>query len=260
MRLAKYLAHAGVASRRAAEALIAAGRVSVGEEIVTDPARDVDEDSRVALDGQPLTSVQSRVLYALNKPVGVVSTARDTHGRPTVVELVRAPGVRLYPVGRLDIDSSGLILLTNDGELANLLTHPRYQVPKTYRARLAGAPISDAALRRLRTGVQLEDGITAPARVRRVSANVIELTLREGRNRQVRRMCQAVGHPVLELVRTRFGELALDGLAPGAHRRVSAEEFARARALAGVPEVASAGAGTPRPARSHGIASHEDAL
>jgi len=234
VRLAKYLAHAGVASRRSAEALVAAGRVSVGSEIVTDPARDVDEHSGVALDGRPLAGSESRVLYALNKPVGVVSTARDTHGRRTVVDLVPADGLRLYPVGRLDADSSGLILLTNDGELANRLTHPRYEVPKTYRARLAGAPIADAALRALRTGLELEDGPTAPARVRRLGgrgSEVIELTIHEGRNRQVRRMCEAVGHRVLELERTRFGPLALDGLASGAHRRVGDAETERLRAL-----------------------------
>lgn len=235
MRLAKYLAHAGVASRRAAEQLIAAGRVRVGEEVVTDPARDVDESSRVALDGRPLAGAEPRVMYALNKPVGVVSSARDTHGRPTVVELVPARGLRLYPVGRLDIDSAGLILLTNDGELANRLTHPRFEVPKTYRARLGGAPVSGAALRALRAGVSLDDGVTASARVRRVggaASNLLELTIHEGRNRQVRRMCLAVGHPVLELERTRFGPLALDGLARGAHRRLDESELERLRALA----------------------------
>ncbi len=238
MRLAKYLAHAGVASRRSAEALIAAGRVSVEQEIVTDPAREVGEDSRVALDGRPLAGPEPRVLYALNKPVGVVSTARDTHGRPTVLELVPACGLRLYPVGRLDIDSSGLILLTNDGELANRLTHPRFQVPKTYRVKLGGGPIRTDALRALRAGVQLEDGPTAPARVRRVGgsgSNLIELTIHEGRNRQVRRMCQAVGHPVLELTRTNFGPLALGGLAPGAHRRLAQAEVERLRKLACAP-------------------------
>jgi 23S rRNA pseudouridine2605 synthase len=238
MRLAKYLAHAGVASRRSAEALIAAGRVSVGEEIVTDPARDVGEDSRVALDGRPLAGPEPHVLYALNKPVGVVCTARDTHGRATVLELVPARGLRLYPVGRLDIDSSGLILLTNDGELANRLTHPRFEVPKTYRAKLGGGPIRAGALRTLRAGVQLEDGLTAPARVRRVGgsgSSLIELTIHEGRNRQVRRMCQAVGHPVLELTRTRFGPLGLDGLAPGAHRRLAEAEAERLRKLACPP-------------------------
>jgi 23S rRNA pseudouridine2605 synthase len=238
VRLAKYLAHAGVASRRAAEVLIAAGRVSVGDEIVTDPARDVDEESRVALDGQPLAGAEPRVLYALNKPIGVVSTAADTHGRRTVIELVPTRGLRLYPVGRLDIDSSGLILLTNDGELANQLTHPRFEVPKTYRARLAGRPIADQALRALRVGVRLEDGVTAPARVRRLggrTSSLIELTIHEGRNRQVRRMCEAVGHRVLELERTSFGPLTLEGLAPGAHRRLADSETERLRALAGDP-------------------------
>lgn len=235
MRLAKYLAHAGVASRRSAEELIAAGRVSVGKEIVTDPARDVDDASHVALDGQRLAGAEPRVLYALNKPIGVVSSARDTHGRPTVVELVPARGLRLYPVGRLDIDSAGLILLTNDGELANRLTHPRFEVPKTYRARLAGTPVSGATLRALRAGVSLDDGVTAPARARRIGgtdSNLLELTIHEGRNRQVRRMCEAVGHRVLELERTRFGPLALDGLARGAHRRVEPAELERLRALA----------------------------
>jgi 23S rRNA pseudouridine2605 synthase len=238
MRLAKYLAHAGVASRRSAETLIAAGRVSVGDEIVTDPARDVDEHSGVALDGQPLKGPEPRVLYAVNKPVGVVSTARDTHGRRTVTELVPSRGLRLYPVGRLDVDSSGLILLTNDGELANRLTHPRFEVPKTYRARLGGGAIARDALRALRVGVRLEDGRTAPAKVRRVGgagSNVIELTIHEGRNRQVRRMCEAVGHRVLELERVRFGPLELDGLAPGAHRRLVDAEVEELRALTSPP-------------------------
>jgi 23S rRNA pseudouridine2605 synthase len=250
MRLAKYLAHAGVASRRSAEEMIAAGRVSVDGEPVTDPARDVGEDTLVSVDGRPLPGAEPRVLYALNKPVGVVSTARDTHGRPTVVGLVPARGLRLYPVGRLDVDSTGLMLLTNDGELANRLTHPRFQVPKTYRARLGGGPIGDRALDALREGVQLEDGLTARARARRVGdpgSNLIELTVHEGRNRQVRRMCRAVGHPVLELERTRFGPLALEGLAPGAHRLLSDAELERLRALAGA---SSATEGAPGAARS----------
>ena len=232
MRLAKYLAHAGVGSRRSAEALIAQGRVSVEGETVTDPARDVHQDSRVAVDGRRLRGAEPRVVYAVNKPVGVLSTARDTHGRTTVTELVPDRGLRLYPVGRLDADSSGLILITNDGELANRLTHPRYQVPKTYRARLAGPPITEGALRGLRGGVQLEDGRTAPAEVRRLRGSEIELTIREGRNRQVRRMCEAVGHTVLELRRTGFGPLALGDLEPGAHRRLRADEVERLRALA----------------------------
>jgi 23S rRNA pseudouridine2605 synthase len=231
MRLAKYLAHAGVASRRASETLIAAGRVSVEGEIVTDPARDVGEDSRVAVDGRPVDGAEPRVLYAVNKPVGVLSTASDTHGRATVVELVPAQGLRLYPVGRLDADSSGLILLTNDGELANRLTHPSFEVTKTYRATVAGGNLDERALKALRDGVELDDGPTAPARVRRVKGNLIELTIHEGRNRQVRRMCAAVGHPVLELSRVAFGPLRLDGLKPGAHRRLGAAEIERLRSL-----------------------------
>ena len=220
MRLAKYLAHAGVASRRAAETVIADGRVRVDGEIVRDPASDVGEHHRVTVDGRALAGPESRVVYALNKPLGVVSTARDPGGRPTVVELVPAAGLRLYPVGRLDADSSGLILLTNDGELANWLTHPRFEVEKTYRAKLGGGPVGDRVLRALRRGVELDDGPTAPARVRRLAGDTIELTIHEGRNRQVRRMCEALERPVLALERVAFGPLRLDGLAPGAHRRL----------------------------------------
>jgi 23S rRNA pseudouridine2605 synthase len=238
MRLGKYLAHAGVASRRAAEALVMAGRVRVAGEVVTDPARAVGPGARVAVDGRELSGPEPRVVFALHKPVGVVSSARDTHGRPTVVGLVPAEGLRLYPVGRLDLDSSGLILLTNDGELANRLTHPRFEVPKTYRARVAGGPVSNGALRALRRGVQLEDGRTAPARVRLTGAGELELTIHEGRNRQVRRMAEAVGHPVLALVRTRFGPLRLDGLAEGEHRRLRPAEVERLRALVGDDPVA----------------------
>ena len=231
MRLAKYLAHAGVASRRAAETVIAGGRVSVDGEIVLDPARDVDEHNRVIVDGRALDGLEARVLYALNKPLGVVSTARDPHGRPTVLELVPAEGLRLYPVGRLDADSSGLILLTNDGELANRLTHPRFEVEKTYRATLGGAPVGDGVLRALRRGVELEDGPTAPARVRRIGMGLIEITIHEGRNRQVRRMCEAAGRPVLALERVAFGPLRLGGLAAGEQRRLTEREIEELRSL-----------------------------
>ena len=183
------------------------------------------------VDGRRLEGPEPRISYALNKPVGVLSTAHDSHRRPTVVELVPAQGLRLYPVGRLDADSSGLILLTNDGELANRLTHPSFQVAKTYRARLGGGPVADDTLAALRAGVELDDGPTAPARVRRVRGNLLELTIREGRNRQVRRMCAAVHHPVLELRRIGFGPLRLDGLAEGEHRRLSPSEVERLRAL-----------------------------
>jgi 23S rRNA pseudouridine2605 synthase len=231
MRLAKFLAHAGVASRRAAELLIGEGRVSVGGQTATDPALDVDEDSGVAVDGRPIAGAEPRVVYALNKPVGVVSTARDTHGRPTVVDLVPERGLRLYPVGRLDADSSGLILLTNDGELANRLTHPSFEVPKTYRAKLAGGPVGAATLRTLREGVPLDGSTTAPARVRRRGTDEIEITIHEGRNRQVRRMCESLGHPVVELERIAFGPLRLGALRPGASRRLAADEVGQLRAL-----------------------------
>jgi 23S rRNA pseudouridine2605 synthase len=230
MRLAKYLAHAGAASRRAAEGLVQAGRVSVGGQVERDPARDVDDESDVRLDGEPLRGAEPRVVYALNKPAGVVSTARDTHGRKTVTDLIPDAGVRLYPVGRLDIDTTGLILLTNDGELANALTHPRYEVPKTYRAHVAGGPVGHAALHALRTGVALDDGPSAPARARRVERDVIELELHEGRKRQVRRMCEAVGYPVRSLERVAFGPVWLGTLRPGRHRRLTVAEVERLRA------------------------------
>jgi 23S rRNA pseudouridine2605 synthase len=232
MRLAKYLAHAGVASRRAAEVMIAGGRVRVDGELVRDPARDVGEANRVEVDGRVLAGAEARVVYAVHKPVGVLSTAHDTHGRPTVVELVGEER-RLYPVGRLDGDSSGLILLTNDGELANRLTHPRYGVPKTYRARVGGGQVGERTLQALRAGVRLDDGPTAPAQVRRVRGDLLEFTISEGRNRQVRRMCEAVGHPVLALERVRLGSVRLGGMKVGAYRRLSAVEVDGLRAVAG---------------------------
>ncbi len=231
MRLAKFLAHAGVASRRAAEAIVADGRVTVDGEVVTDPARDVDETSGVALDGRPVAPEPHEV-HALNKPAGVVSTARDTHGRATVVPLVRSPR-RLYPVGRLDADTTGLILLTNDGELADLLTHPRYGVDKVYRAKVQPARVSPRALKALREGVELDDGRTAPARARQVAPGVLEITLREGRKRQVRRMVEAVGHRVVELERVAFGPLGLRGLEQGRSRRLKDVEVERLRRAAG---------------------------
>ena len=224
MRLAKYLAHGGVASRRRAEALIADGRVRVGGVVVTDPARDVDATSGVEVDGSPVVP-EPREVWMLNKPEGVTSTAREPGQRTAVVELI-ASERRLYPVGRLDAPSTGLILLTNDGELANRLTHPRYGVPRVYRARLR-RPVDERQLRLLREGVELDDGPTAPASVRRVTPRTIELTLREGRNRQVRRMVEAVGNGVEALERVRLGSLRLGELRPGASRRLSAAEVER---------------------------------
>ncbi|MFM9139583.1 MAG: pseudouridine synthase [Solirubrobacterales bacterium] len=234
MRLAKYLARAGVASRRACERIIAEGRVTVDGRTATDPALAVDGDSLVEVDGRVVgPGPAERGVYALNTPAGVVSTAADTHGRPTVVGLVDAGGRRLYPVGRLDADSTGLILLTDDGELANLLTHPRYEVPKRYRVRVAGGTPGPQAIEALRTGIELEDGLTAPAGVEVAGDSVVEVTIREGRNRQVRRMCEAVGHPVRELCRVAFGPLELGSLAPGQSRRLDEDELERLRAAPG---------------------------
>ena len=223
MRLAKYLAHAGVASRRSAEELIAAGRVRVGGELVNDPARDVDESSEVAVDGKPI-SPEPREVWAVNKPKGVVSTAREPGRRRAVTELVDSPR-RLYPVGRLDADSTGLILLTNDGELANRLTHPRYGVSKTYLLDLARPP-SEPDLDRLRQGVRLEDGPAAPAEVERLGERQIEITIREGRKRQVRRMAEAIGNEAEALTRIRIGPLDLGDLRRGEARRLDRREIA----------------------------------
>jgi 23S rRNA pseudouridine2605 synthase len=230
MRLAKYLATAGIASRRAAEDLIRAGRVTVAGATVSDPARDVNDTDDVAVDGVAVAVQRLRLVFALNKPAGVVSTASDPQGRRTVVSLLpQTP--RLYPVGRLDIDTTGLILLTNDGDLAYRLTHPRFEVDKTYRAVLTRPPVHDRTLRALRNGIVLEDGPTAPARVRRVGADTIELTIHEGRKRQVKRMCEQVGHPVRRLERIRFGNLELGDLKPGAYRRLTEPEVRKLAAV-----------------------------
>jgi 23S rRNA pseudouridine2605 synthase len=223
VRLAKYLARAGVASRRSAEELIAAGKVSVGGEVVTDPARDVDESAEVAVAGKRI-SPEPREVWAVNKPKGVVSTAREPGKRRAVTQLVDSPR-RLYPVGRLDADSTGLILLTNDGELANRLTHPRYGVPKTYLLELARPP-SEPDLDRLRKGVRLEDGPTAPAEVERLGERRVEITIREGRKRQVRRMVEEIGNEVEALSRIRIGPLDLGDLRRGEARRLDRREIA----------------------------------
>ena len=223
MRLAKHLAHCGVASRRTAEKIIARGRVTVDGKTVTDPARDVSGAEDIRVDGSPIAT-EEREVWAVNKPLGVVSTAREPGSRQAVVELVKS-AARLYPVGRLDADSEGLILLTNEGELANRLTHPRYEVHKTYAATLRRPP-SDRDLERLARGVELEDGPTAPARVRRLGEREVEIAIREGRNRQVRRMFETVGNEVVALRRVAFGPVRLGDLKPGAARRLDDGEVA----------------------------------
>ena len=226
MRLNAYLARAGVASRRKADELIKAGRVTVngtrGELNTFVESRD-----RVEVDGRRVA--KQRLAYLLlHKPAGVVTTARDPHGRRTVVGLV-PPEPRVVPVGRLDADTTGALLLTNDGELAHRLAHPRYEVDKVYVADVDGEP-TDETLHRLERGVDLDDGRTAPAKVRRLGPSRIELTLHEGRKRQVKRMLEAVGHPVRRLHRSRYAGLTLRGLAPGAWRELTATEVASLRA------------------------------
>jgi 23S rRNA pseudouridine2605 synthase len=225
VRLAKFLAHAGVASRRHSERLVTGGRVRVDGRVVTDPARDVDERNEIVADGAPVRLEQPEY-HLVNKPPGVMSTAHDPEGRPKVTEMVES-AARLYPVGRLDVDSTGLVLLTNDGELANRLMHPRYEIPRTYRARVGGSP-SKRALQALRGGVELEDGPAAPARVRVVTPtgreSVLEITIHEGRNRIVRRTLEAVGYPVRSLERVAFGPVELGRLRPGDSRRLRPHE------------------------------------
>jgi 23S rRNA pseudouridine2605 synthase len=235
-RLQKVLAAAGLASRRVAEELIAAGRVTVNGEVAVLGRRiDVDAD-RVEVDGVPLSVRPGLVYYLLNKPAGAVSTVADPQGRPTVVELV-PPEPRVYPVGRLDADSEGLLLLTNDGDLTHRLTHPRFGVEKEYLVAVEGS-LRPGEVRRLRQGVELEDGITAPAKVAPAGPGALRITIHEGRNRQVRRMCAAVGHPVHRLVRVRIGPIADRSLTPGEWRELTTAEVRSLETAA-----AAAGAG-----------------
>ena len=236
-RLQKVLARVGIGSRRVCEDLIAEGRVLVDGEVAVLGRRVDVETALIELDGAPIGVRPDLVHYLLNKPAGVVTTADDPHGRPTVVGLVPTEP-RVFPVGRLDFDTEGLLLLTNDGELAHRLTHPSFGVEKEYVAELQGSP-SRAALRRLREGIQLDDGVTAQARAALLEPSVLRLTIHEGRNRQVRRMCDAIGHPVVRLIRTRIGPLADRSLAPGAWRDLTGDELrSLQRAVAG-PEARS---------------------
>ena len=239
-RLQKILSQAGVASRRAAEKLIAEGRVTVNGELVTEPGSKADlSRDRIAVDGREIQGEEEKVYFLLNKPKGYISTARDERGRKTVLDLLAEVPERIYPIGRLDNATEGLLLLTNDGELMNALLHPKYEVHKTYLARLRGIP-TEAELARLREGIELEDGMTAPARARLVEQSPernesrVEIIIHEGRNRQVRRMCSAIGHEVTALKRTEFAGLSLSGTARGHYRRLTDTELAHLKTLAGM--------------------------
>lgn len=222
-RLQKVLASLGFGSRRVCEELIASGRVTVNG-VRAELGRRVDVGSDVVeVDGAPVGVRPDFVYYLVNKPVGVVTTAQDTHGRPTIVEIVPTEP-RVFSVGRLDADSEGLILLTNDGELAHRVAHPSHGVEKAYVVQVGGGPVSPAELRLLRDGVELDDGRTAPAKVSQPEPGVLEIVIHEGRNRQIRRMCEAVGHRVERLVRVRIGPISDRSLRPGAFRELTRDE------------------------------------
>lgn len=231
-RLQKVLARAGVASRRHSEGLIRAGRVTVNAAVVRELGTKVDpKRDRILVDGKPVRA-EEPVYLALYKPRGWVTTASDPRGRRKVTDLVKDLPERVYPVGRLDYDSEGLLLLTNDGDLAHAVAHPKFGVPKTYQVQVRGRP-ARAVTERLRRGIELEDGPTRPAQVRFLRTTgektLLEMTVREGRNRLIRRMWEAVGHPVIRLKRTRIGGVRLQGLRPGTHRRLTAEEVTALR-------------------------------
>ena len=220
-RLQKVLARAGIASRRASEEMIQAGRATINGRTAALGDKVADSD-RIELDGIPVLRDPNLVHYLLHKPRDVVSTASDTENRQTVVDLVPS-AIRVYPVGRLDADSEGLIILTNDGDLTHRLTHPSFGVPKEYLVHVEGIP-QRSALRSLREGIQLEDGMTAPAQVSMPDQGLLKITIHEGRNRQVRRMCAAIGHPVVRLVRVRIGPITDSSLTAGSWRELTNEE------------------------------------
>ena len=230
-RLQKILSHAGVASRREAEAIITSGRVAVNGKVVTELGTKADPDKdRITLDGKPVRAKRERVYILLYKPAGYVTTLKDPEGRPVVTDLLKGIGERVYPVGRLDYNTEGLLLLTNDGEWTNRLAHPRHEVEKEYLVKVRGG-VDPGQLRQLADGVDLEEGRTAPAKVELIQEtdrnSKLAITIHEGRYRQVRRMCEAVGLTVVSLKRTRYGFLELGNLKPGEYRRLSPQEARR---------------------------------
>ncbi len=240
MRLNRFLSMSGYISRRKGEDIIRAGRVLVNGTVVTDPASDVEpERDVVVVDGRVLQVEPERKYLLLNKPVGFIVSVGDTHGRATVLDLIGSEAGRVFPVGRLDANTSGVLLLTDDGELAYRLTHPSYGVEKLYRAVIRGR-IGSGVVRMVAAGIELEDGVTAPARLRILqagdTASIVELTLHEGRKRQVRRMLEALGHTVIKLERMSFGGLTAKGLRPGSYRELTPGEVARLKKLTGLEQ------------------------
>ncbi|MCX6344221.1 MAG: pseudouridine synthase [Armatimonadetes bacterium] len=250
-RLQKVLAAAGVGSRRFCETLITSGRIAVDGKVVTElGAKVIPGKAKLTYDGQPVQMVREKIYILLNKPVGYTSTRSDPHAKHTVLELLKGIDAYLYPVGRLDLDTSGLLLLTNDGDFTKLLTHPSHQVNKTYVAVVEGR-ITAANLNRLERGVKMEDGVTAPAKARLLTyspsegASTVEITIHEGRKRQVRRMFESMGHEVYKLSRTKLGFLDLTGLSEGKYRNLAPKEVAELKKLASPPKAAA-----PRPGRT----------
>ena len=229
-RLQKVMSNAGVASRRESEKLIQEGRVKVNGKVVTELGLKVEQGKdKILVDGKPIY-IEEKVYFLLNKPRGVITSAKDEKGRKTVIDLLAAEGKRVYPVGRLDYNTEGVLLLTNDGELTNKLIHPKYKIDKTYQAKVSGIPVEER-LDLLRAGICLEDGPTAPALVRLIAVDkeantaTVDITIHEGRNRQVRRMFEKIGYPVQSLKRTKFAMLTLTGLKRGAYRPLTESEI-----------------------------------
>ncbi|MEN6351536.1 MAG: pseudouridine synthase [Syntrophomonas sp.] len=229
LRLAKFLAAAGVASRRRAEEMISCGRIKVNGIVISEQGFKLKPGDEVEFQGQVL-HLEKHVYLLLNKPSGYISSVKDNHGRPTVMELVKSIKARIYPVGRLDLDTEGLLLLTNDGEFSHLMIHPRHEVTKKYEALVQGQVAGDD-LRQLQQGIILDDGLTAPAKVRVLKQNedhtLLELEIHEGRKRQVKRMCEAIGHKVVHLRRTSFAFLNLEGVPSGKYRELTAAEVGK---------------------------------
>lgn len=227
-RLQKLIARAGICSRREAEKIISAGRVTVDGKVITELGTKADPSkNKIRVDGKPLKICAEKIYLLLNKPRGYVSTVKDERGRKTVLELLGENfSERVYPVGRLDLNSEGLLILTNDGDLTNALIHPRFEIKKTYRAKISG-DVTEEKLDKLRAGIELDDGLTAPAEVYLLEKNLVEITIHEGRNRQVRRMFAAIGCDVKRLKRVKFAGLTIDGLKVGQYRELTAEEVAK---------------------------------
>lgn len=224
-RLQKIIARAGISSRRKAEELILAGRVTVDGKIIRELGAKADSNQKICVDGKPLKICAEKIYILLNKPRGYVSTVSDERGRKTVLELLNT-SERVYPVGRLDLNSEGLLILTNDGDLTNALIHPRFEIKKTYRAKVSGN-VTEEKLDKLRAGIELDDGLTAPAEIYLLDDNWVEITIHEGRNRQVRRMFAAIGCDVKRLRRIKFANLTLEGVGVGKYRELTADEVAQ---------------------------------